>query len=508
LLALRDSLGAVGRLRVWLTPSASERPIAELVATLDPPDDLVDLLSRALPVALPATPESGALFRPGFAETLDRLHAEEATALREIEALEAKEQAGSGIRTLKVGYNQVFGYYFEVSRPHLARVPPHFRRKQTVSGGERFTSEELEQVESRLRAAREKRTDTETAAWEKFLADVERHVPRLHRLSRAVGELDALLSLASVAQDRGYVRPLVEESGGLQIRDGRHPVLDRLLTGRFVPNDTELSRDDARLLVLTGPNMSGKSTYMRQVGLLVVLAQAGAFVPARFARIGVVSGLFTRMGFTDEIGKGKSSFMVEMTEVAEILRAADQNSLVLLDEVGRGTSTFDGLAIAWATLKQLHDRVGCRTLLATHYHQLTELIDRLPAARNAHLAVREDEGEVAFLHRLVPGSTDRSYGVHVAKLAGLPRELLQEAERLLKALESEPLALSASGAHRGSPTRYTQAILLTADSTPPPSELEAALRALDPNRMTPVEALQWLIDARRRLAASLPAEPP
>jgi DNA mismatch repair protein MutS len=443
---------------------------------------------------------AGPLFRAGFVAEVDAARSAESDGLAELDRLERSEQEATGIRSLKVGYNQVFGYYFDVSRPNLARVPPHFRRKQTLSGGERYTSDALQELESRILTARSAAVEAERAAWEQFLTAVEAHVPAIHRLARAVGELDALLSFASVAQTRGHVRPIVDSGTEIVIRDGRHPVLDRTLDGRFVPNDTELDGERTRLLVLTGPNMSGKSTYMRQVGLLVVLAQAGAFVPAKFARIGLVTGLATRMGFTDEIGRGKSSFMVEMSEVAEILATADDRSLVLLDEVGRGTSTFDGLSIAWATLRYLHDRVRCRTLLATHYHQLTELVEGLPGAANGHLAVREGPDGIVFLHRLVPGSTDRSYGIHVAKLAGLPPELVAEAERLLKKLESEGVELGVP-AKRGAPTRYTQAMLLAAESSPPVLDpLAAELSALDPDRMTPVEALAWIHDHRKRLA--------
>ena len=503
LAALRDSLAAVVRVRQWADRPASPPLLVRLVERLDPLDALHDRLTRALPETPPPTADRGGLFRPGYSSDLDGLTETERRGLTDLEALERREQTAAGIRGLKIGYNQVFGYYFEVTKPNLARVPAHFRRKQTLSGAERFTSDELAAVEERILTARDARSGAETAQWERFLDEVEREVPSLHRLARAVGELDALATFALLAQERKLVRPVVDDSRVLQIRDGRHPVLDRALDGRFVPNDTDLDGETARLLVLTGPNMSGKSTYMRQVGLLVVLAQAGSFVPARYARIGLVSSLFTRMGFTDEIGHGKSSFMVEMTEVAEILRAADDHSLVLLDEVGRGTSTFDGLAIAWATLRHLHDALGCRTLLATHYHQLTELVEGLAAAQNAHLAVRESGDDVAFLHRLVPGSTDRSYGLHVARLAGLPSPLIGEADRLLRRLESGGLSV-ASGGTRSAPTRYTQAVLLAAPEVPP-SAVEAALRALDPERMTPLEALAWVTQWRRQLTG--PAGP-
>lgn len=505
LAALRDGLRAVARVRAWLTHDAVGGRLEELHARLAPIVALDDLLGAALPDEPPATVEQGGAFRSGYDAELDGLARAESEGLAELARLERREQETTGIRALRVGYNQVFGYYFEVSRPNLARVPTHFRRKQTLAAGERFTSEELSAIETRILAARSERKDGEAAAWERFLVEVERHVPAVHRLSRCVGELDTLATFALLAQERQLVRPTVDDSSVLSVRDGRHPVLDRSLDGSFVPNDVELDATSSRLLVLTGPNMSGKSTYMREVGLLVLLAQAGSFVPARFARVGIVSALYTRMGFTDEIGRGKSSFMVEMTEVAEILRGADERSLVLLDEVGRGTSTFDGLAIAWATLRHLHDRLRCRSILATHYHQLTDLVEGLPAARNGHLAVREEGDEVVFLHRLVPGATDRSYGLHVARLAGLPPPVLDDAARLLKRLESEGVGLPASG-RRAAATRYTQAILLATEQRPP-APVEAALRALDPERTTPFEALAWITEWRRRLVGGDPPPP-
>lgn len=499
LAALRTSLETVGRLRAWVE-RAPEGALGDLRARLTVPAGVLERLTTAVSEAPPPTPAGPGLFRAGFSPELDALARAESDGMAQLEALERREQEATGIRSLRIAYNSVFGYYLEVTRPHLAKVPERFRRKQTVAQAERFTTDELQRVEETILSARDRRADAEAQAWEQLLAEIDPAVPGLHRLCRAVGELDTLATFALLAQERGYVRPVVDDSRVLQIRDGRHPVLDRTLAGQFVPNDTDLDGGGTRLLVLTGPNMSGKSTYMRQIGLLVILAQAGAFLPARAARIGRVSGLFTRMGFTDEIGRGKSSFMVEMSEVAEILRAADDRSLVLLDEVGRGTSTFDGLALAWATLRHLHDRVGGRTVLATHYHQLTELIQALPGATSAHLAVRETGDEVVFLHRLVPGSTDRSYGLHVARLAGLPPELVVEAERLLRSLEASGVSLPGR-ARRAAPTRYTQAILLASDAPAPSSAAEAALRGVDPERMTPMEALQFVTEWRRRVMA-------
>ncbi len=500
--ALRDGLRRLPGVRAALASAGSTALLEQLAGDLTPPDGLLATLESALPEEMPANPEDGRLFRPGCVPELDRAQDEEAAAIRELEALERSEQEATGIRTLHVRYNQIFGYYLEVGRSHAARVPPHYRRRQTVAQAERFTTEALDEIAARLLEARERLREAEVRQWESFLAGIDRAAPALYRLSRALGALDAIQSFAQIAVRRRCVRPEVDDSGLLLVREGRHPVIEALLEESFVPNDTELDLESARLLVLTGPNMSGKSTYMRQVGLLVVLAQAGAFVPAKFARIGRVSGLFTRMGFTDEIGRGKSSFMVEMTEVAEILRDIDARSLVLLDEVGRGTSTFDGLAIAWATLRHLHDVGRCRAVLATHYHQLTQLLEGLRAAKQAHLAVRERPDGIVFLHRLVPGATDRSYGIHVAQLAGLPPELLNEARRLLRRLEAEGISLAEEKGASSSGPRYAQALLFAAEGGPRGSSaIEEELRAIDIDRMTPVEALRRLAELRARALA-------
>jgi len=500
---LRAGLAAARALAGELATEAGAGALAGVVPRLLPPEELEALLTLALPDAAPPADDAGDRFRRGYAPEVDRWRDDERAALEALSALERREQAAAGVKGLKIGYNQVFGYYFEVSRPNLSRVPPHFRRRQTVSGGERFTSDELDEIERRIRVAREGARSAEGDAWEEFLSRLDRHVGAVHRVARAVGEADALVTFAHLARSRGYVRPIVDDGSALVGRDVRHPVLDRQLGERFVPNDVELDAAEGRLLVLTGPNMSGKSTYMRSIGLLVVLAQAGSFVPAKFARVGLVTRLFTRMGFTDEIGRGKSSFMVEMTEVAEILRAADARSLVLLDEVGRGTSTFDGLAIAWATLRHLHDVPRSRSVLATHYHQLTELVGGLRGARNAHFAVQERPDGIVFLHRLVPGATDRSYGVHVARLAGLPAPLLDEATRLLAQLESEGVSLPApsrSGARRG--PKYTQAVLWDAGGASA-DPLRARLLSAAVEGLSDAE-LRALLKELRRLAAGTP----
>ncbi len=495
--AWREGLERAAGVAERLPPPSGSLRLERLRESSRPPEPLVELLRAALPEAVPASAEEGPLFRTGYRPEIDAWRDRERAAIAALAELERVEQERTGIKTLKIGYNQVFGYYLEVTRPHLARVPPEYRRRQTVAQAERFTSERLDELEREMRVATEGARSAEAEQWERLLSEIDRWVPSVHRLSAALGELDVLAGFAHVAQTRAVVRPIVDESGELQIREGRHPALEASLGARFVPNDVELDPKERRLLVLTGPNMSGKSTYMRQIGLLVVLAQCGAWVPARYARVGLVTQLFTRMGFTDEIGRGKSSFMVEMTEVAEILAAADDRSLVLLDEVGRGTSTFDGLAIAWATLRHLHDVTRSRTVLATHYHQLTELIAALPAARNAHLAVAETADGIVFLHRLVPGSTDRSYGVHVARLAGVPEDVLAEADRLLRRLEAGGVPLPSRGRARSRGTGYTQAVLVPT-SDPASDEIRSTLARTDPDRLTPEEALRTLRSLRER----------
>ncbi|HTT73189.1 MAG TPA: DNA mismatch repair protein MutS [Thermoplasmata archaeon] len=499
--ALRAGLAAAARLVPRLADPGAPPVLERIARSLAAPPALVELLRAALPDAALEPGDDGPRFRAGYAPEVDGWRSRESAALAALAALERTEAERTGIRTLKIGYNQVFGYYLEVTRPHLARVPADWRRRQTVAQAERYTTDRLEALEREVREAREGAEEAEGAAWEQFLTEVDRHVAAVHAVARAVGELDALAAFARLAQTRGYVRPTVDASRGLVIRDGRHPVLEQDLGAAFVPNDTELDGAGERLLVLTGPNMSGKSTYMRQVGLLVLLAQSGSFVPARFARVGLVTKLFTRMGFTDAIGRGKSSFLVEMSEVAEILRDADDRSLVLLDEVGRGTSTFDGLALAWAILRHLHDVTRARSVLATHYHQLTELIAALPGARNAHLAVREEPGGLVFLHRLVPGSTDRSLGVHVARLAGIPDDVLDEADRLLRRLEADGVRLPSARGKRAA--RYTQAVLL-ADPADPEAPLRAELDRLDPERLAPEELRAALRALQARARSSRP----
>jgi DNA mismatch repair protein MutS len=409
-----------------------------------------------------------------------------------IAGLEARERERTGISTLRVRYNRVFGYGIEVSRSHLGAVPPEYLRRQTLVGAERFVTPELREQEARVVGAEERQNRLEFELFDELRRQVGREADRLLRTGRAVGVLDVVAALAHVARERGYVRPTVDGSGRLEIADGRHPVLELRSDGAaFVPNDVALDGTEVSCLILTGPNMAGKSTYMRQVALLVLMAQIGSFVPARAARVGVVDRIFTRIGAQDNLLRGQSTFLVEMTETAAILRHATPRSLVLLDEIGRGTSTFDGLAIAWAVAEHLHERCpGAKVLFATHYHELTRLAAELPRVRNVHVAVREWKDGIVFLHKVQPGGTDRSYGIQVARLAGLPGEVVTRARALLRELEQRaPTPRPPASADTGQ--------LALFPATPHP--VLEALAALDPDTMTPIDALNTLAALRRGL---------
>src|SRR5581483_7398471 len=441
--ALADSLGALARLCDLLERGAPPALLGALVDTdapasaaapLDPCTDVAGLIARAV-----ARPGSGRLVQPGYSEELDRLIAEVEQARHWIARLEQAERQRTGIRSLKVGFNQVFGYYLEVTKPNLALVPADYQRKQTLVSAERFITPELKDRESQILHLEERIEALEREEFDRLLSQVASQGDRLRRLARAVAQLDVFTALAEVARERGYCRPLLDDSQELEIVDGRHPVVEVSLDpGSFIPNDTRLDGADCQVMVVTGPNMAGKSTYLRQVALIVLLAQIGSFVPARSARIGLVDRIFTRVGAEDDIASGKSTFMVEMEETATILHHATRHSLIILDEIGRGTSTYDGLAIARAVVEYLHTTVGARTLFATHYHELAEMAAELPHLRVYTMAIT-DEGadKIVFLHRVVPGSLGRSYGVHVARLAGMPAPIVSRAGEILTRLEAE-----------------------------------------------------------------------
>jgi DNA mismatch repair protein MutS len=526
LAALRGSLEALPGVAAALAGGDDgwlAAPVAEPPALLRAPEPLPEL-AQSLREALVDDPPALARGSRGAGETgylRDGYHAE-LDALREavrkgrewIAGLEARERERTGIASLKIRFHPVHGYGIEIPKSQLRRAPAEYERKQTLASAERFTTAELRDIEGNLIGANERAASLERTLFESLRQAALEHAAAIRAAAEAVAELDAFQSLAEVARRDGWVRPQVDTSDRLEIRAGRHPVLEPLLAAAggeaFVANDTELAPDGPQLLVLTGPNMSGKSTYLRQVALIVLLAQTGSFVPAESARLGVVDRVFTRVGASDRLARGESTFMVEMRETAEILAYASRHSLVILDEIGRGTSTFDGLSIAWAVAEYLHDTPGLspRTLFATHYHELSDLARTLSRVGNAHFAVREWGDDVIFLRRLLPGAANRSYGIQVARLAGLPESVIERAREILRNLEGGEL--DEQGRPRlagGRPGDAGQLGLFAAGAAPrDPHEQAAlaALRALDPERTTPLEALAELARLRALLARDAP----
>ncbi len=476
-------------------------------------EPLAGVLARAVAEEPAAGLEEGGLIRRGWSEELDRLAAVADDGKGFIAALESKERRRTGIASLKVRYNRVFGYYLEVTKPNLHLVPADYQRRQTTVGGERFVTPELKSFEEQVLGAEEKRFQLEKKLFEDLRQRVVAEAPRLREAAAGVAAADALLSLGRVAAERGYVRPVLDASAELDISEGRHPVVEAMLpsdSGGFVPNDLRVAwrepgdrtGTEPQILVITGPNMAGKSTVLRQAALIALLAQAGSFVPARRARVGLVDRIFTRVGASDDLARGRSTFMVEMTEAAAILHNATRRSLVVLDEIGRGTSTFDGLSIAWAVAEHLHDRVGCRTLFATHYHELQDLARERPRVRNLTVSVREVGDQVVFLRVLVPGGASRSYGIEVARLAGLPAEVLARAREILRNLEALEVdegghaALARGGRRDGKPAGQ---LGLFAAPDPRTEALLRELRALELESLRPLDALNLLADWKKRL---------
>jgi DNA mismatch repair protein MutS len=413
--------------------------IDELNSQLTESPDLIELVARAIVDEPPLAIKEGGLIRDGFDTNLDELRNAQRGGKDWIAKLQADEIAATGIGSLKVRFNSVFGYYIEVTKSNLDKVPPHYIRKQTVANGERYITPELKDMEGKILGAEERSVKLEYELFQRVREEVLSQMARIQQAATALAQLDVLASFAETARLHNYVRPHVGDEAVLQIRDGRHPVLEQqLVEERFVPNDTVLNRE-TQIALITGPNMAGKSTYIRQVALLTLLAHTGSFVPAAEARIDLVDRIFTRIGASDDLARGQSTFMVEMTETANILNNATPRSLIILDEIGRGTSTFDGLSLAWSIVEHLHNAVGAKTLFATHYHELTELAQRLPRIKNFNVAVREWKDSIVFLRKIVEGGTDKSYGIQVARLAGVPKEVLERAKQILGNLEESEL---------------------------------------------------------------------
>lgn len=413
--------------------------LSQIADRILPQPELLDLLDRALVEDPPTSMREGGVFRSGFNDELDRLREAAQNGKKWIAEFQQREIERTGIQSLKVGYNAVFGYYIEVTKPNLSKVPPDYERKQTLANAERFVTPELKEMEAKVLGAEERASQLENHLFQELLDRVRTELKSLQDTAHALATVDVLSGLAEVARLHNYCRPEVKDEGILLIKEGRHPVLEVVQgVGRFVPNDTELT-SEVQIMLITGPNMAGKSTYIRQVALIALMAHIGSFVPARTARVDLLDRIFTRIGASDDLARGQSTFMVEMSEMAEILRYATPRSLVILDEVGRGTSTFDGLSIAWSIVEYLHDHVGAKTLFATHYHELTELENRLRRVRNYNIAVREYKGQIIFLHRIIEGPSDRSYGIQVARLAGVPEPVIERAKEILWNLERSEL---------------------------------------------------------------------
>ena len=453
---------------------------------------LTEHLTRMVVDHPPALLGQADSIRPEADQALDEARDLRDGGKRFIAELQVRERERTGVSTLKVGFNKVFGYYLEVSKAHRGNVPEQYERRQTLTNAERYVTPELKEYEARVLGAEERALERERALFDLLADAVCQRLAAIQLTARLLASLDVFASLAETATRERYVRPVLDESMTLDLRQCRHPVVERALPpGKFIPNDIELDQS-SRVMLLTGPNMAGKSTILRQTGLAVILAQIGSFVPAESARLGVVDRVFTRVGASDNLGKGQSTFMVEMSETSAILHTATTRSVVLLDEIGRGTATYDGVAIAWATTEHLHDRIGCKTIFATHYHELTQLTEELAHARNFNVAVKEIDDDILFLHRLEPGGADRSYGIHVGRLAGLPTSVVTRAGEILRLLES---GHHVAGETLPPPPDPQQLGLFAASEHP----MVHDLRALDPNGMTPLEALQWLTEMKKRL---------
>src|SRR5438046_5458246 len=488
ILRLPDVAGALGGVHSREQSESVDKSAHEL----DLLTDLGDELSRALVERPPAQLDDGDSIKAGYDHELDELKAARDGGKQYIAGLQARERERTGIASLKVGFNKVFGYYLEVTHTHRDRIPPNYERRQTLTGAERYVTPELKEYEAKVLGAEERIAAREAEVLDQLRRRVGEVIARVQATAGHLARLDAWSALADVAERERYVRPAVTSEFALQLEGSRHPVVERMMAREaFIPNDVTLDAS-GRIVLLTGPNMAGKSTLLRQVGLCVVLAQVGSFVPCRRATIGVVDRLFTRVGASDNLVRGQSTFMVEMSETSAILHAATSRSLVLLDEIGRGTSTYDGVAIAWAVTECLHNAIGCKTIFATHYHELTQLTEELAHVRNFNVAVREVGEEIVFVHRLEPGGPDRSYGSHVGRLAGLPGAVVARAREVLTLLEA--------GHHvarqPAPPAADAQQLGLFAPGTHP---LVAELDRLDVNALSPLEALNRLAAWKKRL---------
>ncbi|HUT28373.1 MAG TPA: DNA mismatch repair protein MutS [Sedimentisphaerales bacterium] len=495
LVALAATLRKIPQLRESLQRFGAGL-LTSLATQCDSMDELADLLEAAIEPECPSHLRDGGVIRSAFDEELDRLRSISTDGRSWLRNYQKEQIERTGIANLKIGYNKVFGYYIEVTHSSAQKVPADYVRKQTIKNAERYITDELKEYETEALGAQEKAVELEQQLFEQVRRQTAQYVRRLQKLAETIGQCDCLASLAYVARRRNYIRPKMTDGTDLVIKEGRHPVLAESLGAEFVPNDIELGGKAGDCLIVTGPNMSGKSTYIRQAALLVLMAQTGSFIPAQEATIGLADRIFTRVGASDELVRGQSTFMVEMTETANIINNATEKSLVILDEVGRGTSTYDGLALAWAVTEHIAGRLKCRTLFATHYHELTELAELFANVKNCNVAVREWMDEVVFLHKILPGGTDKSYGIHVAKLAGVPKSILDRSKEILEDLEST-FQKEATGEHLSRhKTKQPDADSLFVEKH---KGVLDKLGSIDINNLTPLEAINLLEQIKKEI---------
>ena len=495
MITLKNSLEKLPSVKQVLSQCNSKK-LKELYENIDELQDIYELIEKSIVDDPPMGIKDGGIIKLGYDEEIDKLKIATTQGKNWIIKLEAEEKEKTGIKTLKIGYNKVFGYYIEVSKSFIPQVPDRFIRKQTLTNGERYITEELKNLENQILGAEEKVVNLEYNEFVKIREEIAKNIKRLQKTANVVSTLDVLSSFAQVAEDLNYCMPEINNDGIIDIKEGRHPVIEKMIgIGNFVPNDTYLDKDESRLSIITGPNMAGKSTYMRQVALITLMAQVGSFVPAQQAKIGVVDKIFTRVGASDDLSMGQSTFMVEMMEVATILREATQDSLVILDEIGRGTSTYDGLSIAWAVAEYIADKEKCgaKTLFATHYHELIELADKIEGVKNYSIAVKEKGEDIIFLRKIVEGGTDESYGIHVARLAGVPKIVTKRANEILRSLERKSMISGKKQENKkvveGQVDMFNFKL----------AEIANEIDKINLNELTPIDALNTLVKIKDKM---------
>ena len=497
MITLKNSLLKLPEVKTLLSNCKSDM-LKDLYESLDELQDMYELIEKAIVDDPPMTVKDGGIIKLGFDEEIDKLKTAQTEGKNWLIQLEAEEKEKTGIKNLKVGFNKVFGYFIEVTKSNLNQVPDRYIRKQTLTNGERYITEELKKLENQILGAEEKVVILEYNAFTQIREEISRNIKRLQKTSEVVSTLDVITSFAQVAEDMNYCMPEVNNTGTIDIKGGRHPVIEKILgAGSFVENDTYLDKDDNRLSIITGPNMAGKSTYMRQVALITLMAQIGSFVPAQSAKIGVVDKIFTRVGASDDLSMGQSTFMVEMMEVATILKEATQNSLVILDEIGRGTSTYDGLSIAWAVAEFIanKEKCGAKTLFATHYHELIGLEEKLDGIKNYSIAVKEKGEDIIFLRKIVRGGTDESYGIHVAKLAGVPKAVTQRANEILRSLERKNILNGKTQEKQDKKQVEGQFDMFNYKL----AEIAHEIDKINLNELTPIDALNTLVRIKEKM---------